>query len=220
MARYISEPLDLNNTSFNTSIIRPVGFLGVFGNGFFYYDTGQFDFTVKQNTKGSVRLRCVGRGGNEDDGGGGGYCHGVFDALPGDVLNCFIDETSSRVLLNGNTLLEAFAANGSTGGTATGGDFQADGGDGETGLGGASGSQLGTPYETGNVPYKPLGNLLDDAIIRFPFDGFSTDPVYSGQAFANTQIAGGPLWGNGGSSENFAGIGGGHGGAGIVIIEW
>lgn len=239
MARYISER-DAHGIvgSGNASIIRPFGFLGVFGLGFFYYKTGSvlpaaadrpvdtvsFDFEVKQNTPGSVRVRCVGAGGpyesGRGDGGGGGYCHGTFSVTPGQVLNCHMDSTSSRVLLEGDTLLEAFSSSGGFGADAQGGVFQATGADAQDNAGGASGSQFGDASSE-SVPFNTISN--DQApFIRFPFDGFSD---------AQRGAPGAGDWGNGGRQDNSAGIGGGGHfsvassddfppGPGIIIIEW
>lgn len=234
MARYISSTQDQAQIQdINTSVLRPLGFLGIFGNGFWYYETGagsstsnkNFDFTVKQNSTGFVRIRAVGRGGDGDLGGGGGYCHGTFGVSPGDLLSVSIDSTSSRVLLGGVTLLEAFAGGDGTnasGGSATGGDFQASGADGGLSYagfvgGGASGSQLGQPF--GAIIPSTIYGDYNQALVRFPFDGFGSSTETAGSVAAD--------YGNGAITNSPAGIGGGGNsstdpnyGSGIVIIEW
>ena len=160
MGRLLQEPL-ISSEEFSTAkdFVVGVGWLGIFGKGFFRAFLLDGTFTVPDDIT-SIRVRCVGGGGGPgpaqtsyDGGGGGGYAHGVFTVTPGDI---HVVTVSTRNNLTGGTTSfdslifatgGAAATLGGVGGSGVNGDFQANGGNGglvnnNSGAGGA-GSQLG-----------------------------------------------------------------------------
>lgn len=188
-----------------SNLVRPNGFMGVFGRGAYRIFEQNGTFVVPAGIS-KIRVRVVGGGGGGGNcvsgagmvtagpsgGGGGGYAHGVFSVAPGASFPVVVGagglSTISGFPGGGNTTTatsggaSSFGAlisatgglggkiatvdsqqlnNGGLGGTGTGGDFQATGGQGGAGRGayggggGGSGSQLG---DGGSV--SQLGNYV------------------------------------------------------------
>jgi len=207
--------------------VNPLGFLGIFGKGLFrvFYGAGG-TFTIPPETT-SIRVRCVGAGKNgstNTGSGGGGYAHGVFQVVPG---------TNYAVSAGGDGATSSFGAlisatgglNGNSGGGAgsqlgAGGNGTNAGGGvglGHTSVAGGGGSPFGLPLDgVGGAPditgviTTGSGDLNRiNAIIRFPFDGFT------GGGGANATPIG-HNGGSGGGGGNGQGTSGGHGGKGGV----
>ncbi len=160
------------------NVIRPHGFMGVFGNGRFlaftdpYYDEPK-KFVVPAGVY-KIRVRVVGAGGGSDrlktGGAGGGYAHGVFNVMPGQEFDVIVGEAITAAAGGSSSFGTLISATGGAPGTVRnvhpvgpqpgegfGGDFQAKGGSTRpravTG-GGAAGSQLGdggTAYMMGGA---------------------------------------------------------------------